>query len=389
MLDIDRIRRDTPSCDSVIHLNNAGSALPPRIVVDAMIDYLRDEESTGGYETQAARVEDLAAFYTHTASMLRCQTDEIAFVSSGSDSWWRAFSSVVLSPGDRILVSSSEFQSNAYGWLGARDRGVIVDVIPNTPDGDIDIQAFDALLDERVVLVSVTMVSMSNGAVQPVAAVGQRLKNHSAIFLVDACQAAGQLDLDVETLGCDFLVYTGRKFMRGPRGTGVLYARNSVIDRLGPAVFIDGGSARWTSAETYELLPGAKRFEFGEVGYAGKVGLAVATSYANDIGLKTIEERVATLADTLRSGLRSIDGLTVHDEGTKQCGIVTFTLDDHSAPVVQRHLGTNGINVSAPQRRNAQLDFGARGLDEIVRAGVHYYNTEAELDRMLEVVATL
>jgi len=389
MLDIERIRADTPGCADVIHLNNAGSSLPPRPVVDAVVGYLREEELAGGYEVAAARQDDLDRVYDESASLIGCSADEIAFTSSASESWWRAFTAIRLDVGDRVLVSRSEFQANAFGWLQLGDRGVTVDIVPNTPSGDFDVIAFDEMLDERVALVCLTMISMSNGAVHPAATVGARLVDHRAIYLLDACQAVGQLPIDVRELRCDFLNYTGRKFMRGPRGTGVLYARSGVHEELGPPTFIDGRSATWTGSDAFDVSATATRFEFGECNYAGKVGLAVATAYANDIGLEAIETRVSMLSALLRSTLAAIHGVRVLDEGTVQSGIVTFTIDGVPPAEVQSNLSANGINVSAPGRTNAQLDLGERGIDQVVRAGVHYFNTEPEIDRVAEVVGSI
>lgn len=389
MIDLSAVRSDTPGAQKVIHLNNAGSSLPPRPVVDAVVDYLREEELSGGYETAAKRADDFDQFYSATARYLSCEPHEIAFTTSASDAWWRAFSSVPLKAGDKILVNRSEFQANAYGWLQAKERGVEIEVIPNTVDGEIDLDALSEILDNRVKLVSITMISMSNGAIQPAAAVGQLLAESEAIFLLDACQAAGQLPLSVDELKCDFLAYTGRKFMRGPRGTAVLYARDSVLDKLGTTPFVDSRSATWTSPTTFDYQPNAQRFEAGEYHYAGKVGLGVATSYMLDIGIEAISERISSLSVNLREQLASIPAVTVQDEGLNQSGIVTFTIEGASLSDFQAKLGQRGINLSAPMQTNAQLDMGARSISQVLRAGVHYFNTDQELSETCTIVADL
>jgi len=389
MLDITRIRADTPGCESVAHLNNAGSSLPPRQVVDASVDYLRTEQLMGGYEAAESEVERLDAVYASAARLLNCNQHEVAFTTGASDAWWRAFSAIPLAPGDRVLIGRSEFMANAFGLLQARDRGVQVEVVPNTAAGEIDVDAMADMLDDRVKLIAHTQISMSNGAIHPSAAVGALAKEAGVLYLLDSCQAAGQLVLDVEALGCDFLVFTGRKFLRAPRGTGVLYARTSALERLGPSPFVDGRSAVWTSEDTYEPMPYARRFEFGEQNFAGKIGLGVAIEYAMEIGLDPITERITILAGELRQQLSSIQGAVVRDEGKNQCGIVTFTVDGHEAIDVQRELRKSGVNVSAPNRQNAQLDIGHRGIEAVVRAGVHYFNTPEETAKLVEVVAAL
>ena len=389
MIDLERVRADMVGVDDIVHLNNCGSALPPRCVVDAQVDYLRAEQRMGGYETAAARADDLQEFYVQTARLLGCDPDEIAFQGSAIEGWWRAFLSIDLRPGDRVLAGTSEYQGNAVGLLQARERGVIVESVPNDETGTIDLSALEAALDERLKLVCLTQVSMSNGAVHPATEVGRMCRAAEVPFLLDACQVAGQRPLDVDTLGCDFLVYTGRKFMRGPRGTGVMYARRSTVDRLGPSPFVDGRSAVWTGPDTWHHTPGAARFELGERGFAAQVGLGVATRYALEIGLEAIAERVGGLAERLRTDLGSVERVTVHDEGADRCGIVTFTVEGLTAAAVKEAVGIAGINIGAPADVNAQWDLGARGIDAVARAGVHYFNDDHELDRLVAAVADL
>jgi len=389
VIDISRVRADTAGCEAVAHFNNAGSSLPPKQVVDAMVDYLRTEEVEGGYEVAASRAADLDRIYATTAQYLNCEPNEIAFTVSAGDSWWRAFSSVPLAPGDRVLVGHSEYQANAFGWMQARERGAIVDIVPNDGAGDFDLEVFADMLDERVKLVSLTMVAMSNGAIHPAAGVGQILASSgsNAIYLLDACQAAGQLPLDVDELGCDFLLYTGRKFMRGPRGTGILYAKPNVYERLGSTPFVDGRSAEWSTPDTFSYMPGAQRFEFGEYGYGAKVGLGVATDYMLDIGIKAIAERVTDLAGLLRFDLSAIPGVRLLDQGRNKCGIVTFNVEGKASAQVIADLGAAGFNLSGPGVLNAQLDLAPRSINQVIRAGVHYFNTEEEVARLCEAVA--
>lgn len=389
MIDLIRVRADTLGVDDIVHLDNCGSSLPPQSVVDAQIGYLRAEQRMGGYQTAAARADELHDFYVQTARLLGCGLDEVAFQGSAIEGWWRAFVSIGLQPGDRVLAGTSEYQGNAFGLLQARDRGVIVDTVPNDDSGTIDLAALANAIDERVKLVCLTHVSMSNGAVHPAAEVGRVCRDAGVWFLLDSCQVAGQRPLDVDELGCDFLVYTGRKFMRGPRGTGALYARRSTVDVLGPSSFIDGRSGTWTGADTWQHPPGATRFELGERSFAAQAGLAEATRYALDVGLDAIAERVGELAGRLRAQLDGIDQVCVRDQGHDRCGIVTFTVDGIPAATVKNSLGTAGINVGAPADVNAQWDLGRRGIEAVARVGVHYFNHDVELDRLIDAVADL
>lgn len=382
-IDIDRVRADTPGCADVVHLNNCGTSLPPQQVVDAMIDYLRLESTAGGYEAMDLAADRLDQVYTAGAELLGCGTDELAFTDGASEAWWRAFLSVPLSAGDRVLIGRTEYISNALALLQVAEQGVVVDVVPDDASGQIDLGALEDMLDERVKLVCLTSIAMTNGLVNPTPEVGKLVKAAGAYFLVDACQAVGQIPVDVEQFRCDFLSFTGRKFVRGPRGSGMLYVRRSVLDGLAAPTFIDGRSADWTTESSYELQPSAQRFELFERSYAAKVGLGVAFDYALDLGLEAIERRVVMLADRLRAGLAGCDGVRVLDTGVRQCGIVTFDVAGRDAAEVSTELRGQGINTGSPGISGSRYDVASRSVEAVVRAGVHYYNTEAEIDRLV------
>ncbi len=388
-IDIGRARADTPGCENVIHFGNAGSSLPTKATLDAHIGYLELEASIGGYEAMAAASNDLDAFYTSASRLLNCRPDEVAFQSGASEAWWRAFLSAGLEPGDRVLVGTTEFQSAAFGLMQARKRGIVVERIPDDASGRVDLAALEAMMDSSVKLVGLTQIAMSNGLINPVAAVGEIVKDSGAFYLLDACQAVGQMPVDVDDLQCDFLTATGRKWLRGPRGTGLLYVRSTILDDLDDPVFVDGRSATWTATNSYELASGSTRFEFGEANHAGKVGLGVAIGYALDVGLEAIEERVSMLAGRLRSGLAGIDGATVTDLSPDRCGIVSFTTDPIPPVRLATALRAEGINTSAPAASNSRWMFEAVGVDSVVRASPHYYNTEDEVDRFVEAVDEL
>ncbi len=387
MIDIDAVRADTPACSELIHFNNAGSSLPPRPVVEAVKAHIDLEAAMGGYEAAAHAADREYDFYRAAATMLGCDPSEIAFTVSASDAWWRAFCAVPLKAGERILTGRSEYVANALGLLQAKARGVEVVLIPDDEDGQIDLDALAAELSQGAAMVALTHVPTSSGLVNPASEVGALAKQAGAWFLLDACQSAGQLPLDVNELQCDFLSLTGRKFLRGPRGTGLLFVRSEGLERLDPTPFLDGRSADWTSPWEYRLHTSAQRFELFEVSYAAKHGLGVAIDYALELGLDAIAARVGALADRLRAGLDGIEGVTVRDLGRRRCGIVTFTVDDRTAADIAAHLRAHDVNVTFGTTSAAQFDLGLRGLPEVVRASVHYFNTNEEVDRVLDLLA--
>jgi cysteine desulfurase/selenocysteine lyase len=300
-----------------------------------------------------------------------------------------AFYSFPFEPGDRILSSAAEYESNYLAFLQVcRRTGAQVEIVPGDETGQVSVEALEAMIDDRVRLISLTHVPTNGGLVNPAAAVGRVARRHGIPFLLDACQSAGQLPLDVEAIGCDVLSATGRKYLRGPRGTGFLYVRRSLIDRLEPPL-IDLHAAEWQTRGEYRIRPDARRFENWEANYAAKIGLGVAVDYALSWGSSAIWDRVRTLGQQLRDRLASVPGVTVLDIGAVRCGIVSFACDGLEGGEVQRRLRADGINVSVSPRRYTRIDMEDRGLHEVVRASVHYYNTDAEIEQLTERVALL
>lgn len=388
-LDIDRLRADTPACLDLLHFNNAGAGLMPLPVQEALAEYLSLEARIGGYEAAAEAKPAVDVFYSEMAALLNAKPSEIAYIENATRAWDMAFFSLPLQPGDRILTHASEYVSNYLGlMLQAQRRGLKIDLIPSDDSGQVNVDAIQSLIRPKTRLVALTHVPTQGGLVNPAEEVGRIAKDHGLFYLLDACQSAGQIDLDVGKLGCDMLSGTGRKYLRGPRGTGFLYVHEGLIDSLDPP-FIDLFSATWTGPDTFELQPDAKRFENWERYVAGQLGLGVAASYARDIGLPAIEARVSYLGETLRDALREVPGVTVHDLGRRKCGIVTFTKDGQTPQDITSALRAQNINISVSNRTSAQLDLGARGLDHVARASVHYYNTEDEIARFAAAIAAL
>jgi cysteine desulfurase / selenocysteine lyase len=387
MIDIAALRADTPATDRLIHFNNAGAALMPDPVFRAMADHLERERQVGGYEAARQAAPQLASFYTEFAALLNCDPGEIAYTENATRAWDMAFYALPLQPGDRILTHESEYVSNYLAFLQqAKRRGLVIDLVPSDATGQIDVTALDRMVTPDHKLIAITHVPSQGGLVNPAEAVGRVAAKHGLIYVLDACQSVGQIDVDVQRIGCHILSGTGRKFLRGPRGTGFLYVSNTIVDSLDPP-FIDLAAAEWTDAQTYRLAPGALRFENWESNVAGRIGLARAVAYARAVGMAAIEARTTALADALRAGLAALPDVAVHDRGAVKSGIVTFTVAGRDAGAVQAHLRDRGINTSVTPLIYARLDLGPRGLEAMIRASVHYYNTEDEVARFTQEIA--
>ena len=387
-IDVQRARRETPGCENVLHFNNAGAALMPQSVLHATIGHLQLEALVGGYEAAAQAHDAVEHVYDAAATLLGCHRDEIAVVENATRAWDMAFYAVPLGPGDRILTAVAEYASNYLAFLQlARKTGAVVEVIPNDAWGQLSVEALRRAIDERVKLIAITHVPTNGGLVNPAAAVGQVAREAGVLYLLDACQSIGHLPIDVEAIGCDMLSATGRKYLRGPRGTGLLYVRREILDRLEPP-FLDLHAAQWVAHDRFEIRPDARRFETWETYYAGKIGLGVAIDYALQWGLEAIWARIQHLADDLRRQLSMIAGVIVRDAGVERCGIVSFTVDENNADEVHRWLATARINVSVSRVSSTRLDMEARGLPDLMRASVHYYNTTEEIERFCTVLAS-
>jgi selenocysteine lyase/cysteine desulfurase len=378
--DVDRARRETRGCEGRIHFNNAGASLPSIPVAEALYDYLRDEEEQGGYEVMARRAAELNHFYSAAAKLLNCSADEIAFTDSATRAWNAAFYAFDFRPGDRILASSAEYGSSLVALLHqAKRRGVEICWVPDDSSGQIDISSLENLIDNRVKLICLTQVPSGGGLVNPVAEVGKVAKAAAIPYLLDACQALGQMPVDVDQIGCDLLCGTGRKFLRSPRGTGLLYVRKALLEQLEPNQ-LNHHAAQLLSADSYQLRSDAKRFECWERSYAAQLALGVAIDYALDWGLEAISLRVRSLATALRQKLADVDGVTLTDQGVEPCAIVTFFSAQLSADQMQQQFACRQINTSTVPFSANPVSSEKHKQPALLRASLHYYNTLEEIE---------
>ncbi len=386
MLNIDKLRADTPGCGNVLHFNNAGAALVTTTLLQTVNSYHDLEANIGGYEAaqiSAAQADDI---YKQAAQLIHCNPKEIAFVENATRAWDMIFYSLSFQKEDKIITSEAEYASNYLAFLHrAKQTGVTIEVVPNDVDGQLDCHDLQKRCDDKVKLIAITHVPTQGGLINPAQAVGKIANSFNIPYLLDTTQSIGQMPIDVNTIGCDFLCATGRKYLRGPRGTGFLYARQSRLNQCNPP-FIDLHSAKWIADNDYVLRDDARRFETWEQNIAGKIGLGVAIKYALDLGLPAIWERIDFLAQQLRQKLAMIPSITLQDLGKNKCGIITFTCEKLTAQEVQQQLSIQKINVSVSLQEYARLDMAKRHLSAIVRASVHYYNTEDEIERFCAAI---
>jgi len=388
-MDIELLRDQTPGCAHRIHLNNAGAALMSQTTLDAMTAQLSLEAEIGGYEAEAAAADRIQAVYGSLAALVGGRPEEVALFDNSTHAWNAAFYSIDFQPGDQILTGRDEYGSNALAYFQqAQRRGAEVIVVPNDETGQLDLDALGSLVGERTKLIGLTWVPTGGGLVNPAAEVGRIARAAGVLYLLDATQAVGQFPVDVEELGCDLLTGTGRKFLRGPRGTGFLWVRESALARLDPFV-VEIESADWDGGRGFRWAPGARRFETWENSYVNILGLGAAVQQALDLGLDAIGERTQALGRRLRDGLAQLPGVSTHDLGARRCAMVTALVEGYSSEDVMAALAAEKINVSTTVRDHNQFDTEVRDVHPLVRFSPHYYNSEAEIDRAVEVVAGL
>jgi selenocysteine lyase/cysteine desulfurase len=384
-----RYREDTPAVMAGrIHLNNAGASLMPRPVLETVEDYLRKEAAMGGYEAADAEAASIEQVYDDVGTLVGAFSRNIAVVENATVAFALALSAFDFQPGDVILTTRNDYISNQLMYLSlAARRGVRVVRAADAPEGGVDPDSVRALIESRrPTLVALTWVPTNSGLVQPAAEVGRLCGEAGVPYLVDACQAVGQMPVDVAALRCDFLAATARKFLRGPRGIGFLFVSDRALGLGRHPLYIDMRGAAWLDDDEYRLVSDGRRFENWEYAYALVLGMGAAARYAQDVGIERAGYRAAELASYLRSRLEAMDGVRVLDRGAARCAIVTAEFRDHDAPAIVARLREQAINTSSTAREWAVIDMKEKQATGAVRISPHYYNTRREIDVLVSAL---
>jgi selenocysteine lyase/cysteine desulfurase len=380
--EIQKFRNETSGTSEWTHFNNAGASLPPDEVVETVIQYLSEEATQGGYETEYKYREQLENVYQLIARLIHAEKDEVAMVENASMAWGLAFNGIEFKKGDVIITSEMEYETNMLGFINAEQTyAVQIKVIPNDEEGNFSLQALEEAITAQTRLIAITHIASTAGTVLPVVEIGKIARKHNILYLVDACQTVGQVPINVKEIGCDILSATGRKYLRGPRGTGFLYVRKEIQDTL-KILFMDGHTAQLINENAFEIRNDARRFELFEKNRALALGLGKAIEYALDIGLGRIWQRIQFLAGTMRRQLEKIEGVTVHDHGEQKSGIVTFSVRGVGSSHVKSELAEKKIHVSVGLAKSTLIYMNRNSLSTVVRASVHYYNTGEEINGM-------
>ena len=389
--DIAGWRRDTPGTAERAHLNNAGAGLMPTSVLEAMTEHLQREALIGGYESADEVARSVDDAYAAVAALLGTRPTNVAIVENATVAFYQALSAFDFRAGDVIVTTRNDYISNQLAYLSLAQRlGVEIRRAADVATGGVDPESVRSLLrDSRVKLLAVTWVPTNSGLIQPVAELGRIAEAAGVPYLIDACQAVGEIPIDVGDLRCDFLSATARKFLRGPRGIGFLYVSDRLLARGLFPLYLDMRGAEWTAADAFALTPGARRFENWEFSYALVLGLGEAARYASRIGVERGGSRARQLAALVRTKLAGLPGCRVLDRGAELAAIVTVEVSGWRASDLTKVLRERGINTSATAREHAVLDMDDKKVSSALRISPHYYNLESELDVVVDALRTL
>lgn len=360
----------------------------PDVTAKTMTDYLLLEQHHGAYGAADMNMEQISKFYEEVAQLINTQLENIAFTVGSTDGYAKALSSIGFKHGDVIITTNDDYISNQIAFISLQKKLEIkVLRVKNLPDHELDLEDLEILINKyNPKLVAVTHIPTNSGLIQNVEGAGEICRKYDVLYLVDACQSVGQMSVDVEKIKCDFLTATGRKFMRGPRGTGFLYVSDKVLEKNMAPLFLDMSGAEWTAFNDYQLLKTAKRFEHWERSISSMLGFTEAVKYANRIGLQNIENYNKKLAASLRTGLQN-NGLRILDQGKHLGSIVTFCAQDGNIENIHKILKENNIYFSVSNKSNALIDFTLKSLDRAIRLSPHYFNTSEEIDQVVKILA--
>jgi len=389
-MNLEIIRQETPGCSDKIFLNSAGASLMPKTVTDATVKFLYEEQEFGGYAAATRNTDKIGRFYEEAAKLINTKPSNIAFVSSSTDGYAKALSSIDFKEGDCIITTNDDYISNQIAFISLQKRYHIEIVrATNLSDHELDLEDFESLIRKHnPKLIAVTHIPTNSGLIQNIEGVGKLCKQYDILYLVDACQSVGQLVVDVEKIHCDFLTATGRKFMRGPRGTGFLYVSDKALDRNMYPLFLDSIGARWSSFDDFQLNDTARRFELFERPYSALLGFAEALRYANTIGMDKIESYNHTLSGTLRAHLQN-SGFTVLDKGNRLSSIIAFCQPDGKVEKIHKILSDNNVFFKENRRGDALIDFTSKNVEHSIRLSPHYFNTMEEIESVSQLLKSI
>ncbi len=370
------------------YLNHAACGLLPDAALHAMHGYALREQALGAYGAARQVQAEIEQLYQGIAATIHAQPQDIALTQGNSDGWSLVVSAMDWSGGGRILAPRSEWGGNLGILMQLSAQcGVQVEEIPSDADGAVDLEALETLLRTPASLVVLTWMPANSPLVQPAEAVGALCAQAGVPLLVDAAQAVGQWPVDVRQLQCAALTAPGRKWLRGPRGTGFVYVHPDFLPRLRPLT-ADHFSRPWQTGNTWTYRADARRLEQSEASVALRLGLGAALAAWNALGMERIHGEIQKRADWLRDGLDCLPGIRAHRSGRHaSSGIVTLECSRHDAAALHRGLQERGVEAALSPVAFTPWDMQARGLSAVLRLSAGHDTAWGSLQYCLDALA--
>lgn len=384
------IKTDFPILKDIIYMDSASTSLTPEPVLNAVSKYYREYNANVGRGVH--RLSQIASqkykdAHRKVADFIGANEEEVIFTKNTTEAINTVASGLKWKTGDKVVTTLLEHHSNFLPWLRLKSFGVALDIVKPDKNGKFNVSDFEEMIDDKTRLVAVTHVSNVLGTITPIEEISAICKKKNALLLVDGAQSVPHIHVDVRKLGCNFLCFSGHK-MLGPTGTGVLWMKESFLNRLEPLIF-GGGMINDVSINGYELTNGYERFEAGTPNIAGGIGLGKAVDYLTKIGMNVIKDHEFNLTERLLEGLLKITRVEVYGplNFKERIGVVSFNIKDlnpHDVALMLDEASSimvrSGHHCCMPLMKYFGLKEGA------VRVSFYLYNTEEEVDTFLETV---
>jgi cysteine desulfurase/selenocysteine lyase len=392
---VERIRQDFPILRTTVHgkplvyLDNAATSQKPRQVIDAITNYYLSENSNihrGVHELSQRATDDYEKSRVKIQRFVNAaQAHEIIFVrgtTEGLNLVAQTYGRQHVSAGDEVVISAFEHHSNIVPWqILCEEKGAKLRVAPINDRGELIVDEFERLLNERTKIVSIGHVSNALGSINPVQRLIEMAHRRGIPVMLDGAQAAPHMRVDVQAIDCDFYTLSGHK-MYGPTGIGVLYGKTRLLEKMSP---YQGGGDMISSVTfektTYNSLP--YKFEAGTPDIAGVIGLGAAVDYLNEIGMENVAAHEHDLVVYGTQVLESIPGVRIIGTAREKAGVLSFVMEGVHPHDVGTVLDQEGIAVRTGHHC-AQPVMDRFGIPATSRASFGLYNTRGEIDRLAE-----
>ncbi|AVK84801.1 cysteine desulfurase [Lysinibacillus sp. B2A1] len=391
-IDIKKIQKDMPLLDKYIYLNTAAASAMPQPVVDAMTSYIQKQASIGPYlpSFRQETYENIEIVREKSAILIGAKKEEIAFVPNGSMAVNFVSGGLQWEKGDEVIVLDTEMLSNYVPWLALEQQGVHLKIFKTNLNYMVDLDKLEKFITPKTKMIAFAHMSNASGAIQPAKEICQLAKQKNVLTLINANQTVGLIPIDVKDLDCDFLLTCGRKWLRGPEGSGILYVRQELIQTLTP-IMIGWGSTNWDYRNNdYSFVTTAKRFEPGCPVIPSILGLGAAIDYANDIGIHAIHQQVKLLTTYLLEQLQSIEGIVIYgpQQVANRLSITPFNIKGISPDDVTNYLAQHGVIIEAGTFM-ANTIMERNSINKMARFSPHYFNTFKEIDIAISLIKEL